>query len=76
MKDSANDYTNLFALVDAVNAPSPEPYTSQTEGLADIEEMTMVSARSWQRSLRIASGSGERVMLPPPPVVQPSMVRW
>lgn len=36
--DSANDYTNLFAVVDAVNATSPEPYTSQTEGLVDIEQ--------------------------------------
>src|SRR5439155_9745521 len=44
VKDSANDYTNLFALVDAVNAPSPEPYTSQTEGLADIEEMMGIFA--------------------------------
>ena len=38
VEDSVNDYTNIFALVDAVNAPSPEPYTSQTEGLVDIEE--------------------------------------
>ena len=44
VKDSANDYTNLFALVDAVNAPAPEPYTSQTEGLADIEEMMGIFA--------------------------------
>jgi hypothetical protein len=44
VKDSANDYTNLFALVDAVNAPSPEPYTSQTEALADIEEMMGIFA--------------------------------
>jgi len=38
IKDSANDYTNLFALADAVNAASPQPYTSQTEGLVDIEQ--------------------------------------
>jgi hypothetical protein len=38
VRDSANDYTNLFALVDAVNAPAPEPYTSQTTGLVDIEQ--------------------------------------
>ncbi|HKS37267.1 MAG TPA: CotH kinase family protein, partial [Verrucomicrobiae bacterium] len=38
VQDSANDYTNLFALADAVNAASPEPYTSQTEGLVDIEQ--------------------------------------
>ena len=36
--DRANDYTNLFALADAVNAAGPEPYTSQTEALADVEE--------------------------------------
>ena len=36
--DALNDYTNIFELVDAVNAPSPEPYTSQTEALVDLEE--------------------------------------
>jgi hypothetical protein len=36
--DSANNYTNLFAVVDALNAASPEPYTSQTEALVDVEE--------------------------------------
>jgi hypothetical protein len=35
---SNNDYTHLFALVDAVNAPGPEPYTSRTEALVDIDE--------------------------------------
>jgi len=44
VKDSANDFTNLFALVDAVNAPSPEPYTSQTEALVDIEEFMGIFA--------------------------------
>ncbi|NGO38758.1 hypothetical protein G4L39_05030 [Limisphaera ngatamarikiensis] len=33
-----HDYTNLFALVDALNAPAPEPYTSATTGLVDLEE--------------------------------------
>jgi len=33
-----HDYTNLFALVDALNAPAPEPYTSATTGLLDLEE--------------------------------------
>lgn len=33
-----NNYTNLFTLVDAVNATGPEPYTSQTESLVDVEE--------------------------------------
>lgn len=35
---SANDFTNIFNLVDAVNAAGPEPLTSRTTGLADIEE--------------------------------------
>ena len=33
-----DDYTNIFALVDAVNAKAPEPYTSATLGLVDMEE--------------------------------------
>lgn len=33
-----NDYRNIFHLVDALNASSPEPYTSQSEALIDIEE--------------------------------------
>ncbi|MBN8245941.1 MAG: CotH kinase family protein [Verrucomicrobia bacterium] len=36
--DSTKDYSQLFALVDAVNASGPEPYTSQTEALVDLEE--------------------------------------
>jgi hypothetical protein len=36
---SANDFDDIFALVDAVNATAPEPYTSQTEALVDIEKM-------------------------------------
>jgi hypothetical protein len=35
---SNNNYTNFFALVDAVNGAIPEPYTSGTLGLADVEE--------------------------------------
>jgi hypothetical protein len=35
---TANNYTNLFALVDALNAAGPEPYTSQTEALVDTEQ--------------------------------------
>lgn len=35
---SPNDYTNIFNLVDAVNAASPEPYTARTEALVDLEE--------------------------------------
>ncbi len=36
---SANDYDDIFAWVDAVNASAPEPYTSQTESLTDMEEV-------------------------------------
>jgi hypothetical protein len=36
--DRRDDYTDIFALVDAVNAAAPEPYTSATLGLVDIEE--------------------------------------
>jgi len=39
-----NDYTNLFALVDAVNAGAPEPYTSATLGLVDMEQWMRVFA--------------------------------
>ncbi len=44
VKDSPNDYDDLFALVDAVNATGPEPYTSQTLALADIDEMMGIFA--------------------------------
>ena len=36
--DRRDDYTNIFALVDAVNAAGPEPYTSATLGLVNVEE--------------------------------------
>ena len=36
--DRVNDYTNIFALVDAVNATTPETYTAATLGLVDMEE--------------------------------------
>jgi hypothetical protein len=39
-----NDFTNIFALVDAVNAAAPEPYTSGTLGLMDMEECMGVFA--------------------------------
>ena len=35
---AVNDYTNIFQLVDALTAAQPEPYTSQTEALVDVEE--------------------------------------
>jgi len=36
--ESANNYTNVFAMADALSAISPEPYTSHTEALADVEQ--------------------------------------
>jgi hypothetical protein len=39
-----DDYTNIFALVDAVNASAPEPYTSATLGLVDMEEWMGIMA--------------------------------
>jgi len=38
VRDSVNDYTNILALVDAVNAVAPEPYTTHTEALVDVEQ--------------------------------------
>jgi len=35
--ESANDWTNLFALVDAMNATQPEPYESQVAALVDVD---------------------------------------
>ena len=35
---NVNDYSNVFYLVDALNAAAPEPYTSQTEELVDTEK--------------------------------------
>jgi hypothetical protein len=42
--DRVNDYTNLFALVDAVNSAAPEPYTSATMGLVDLEQWMRIFA--------------------------------
>jgi len=39
-----DDYTNIFALVDAVNSPHPEPYSSGTLGIVDIEEWMRIFA--------------------------------
>jgi hypothetical protein len=44
VNDSANNYTNLFALVDAVNSPQPEPYNSQVQAVMDYEEWARVFA--------------------------------
>ena len=39
-----NDYTSLFALVDALNSTSPEPYTAATFGLVDVEQWMRIFA--------------------------------
>jgi hypothetical protein len=39
-----DNYTNIFALVDAVNSPQPEPYTSSTFGMADVEQWMRIFA--------------------------------
>ncbi|HMJ65691.1 MAG TPA: CotH kinase family protein, partial [Candidatus Binatia bacterium] len=36
--ETANDYTNLFIIADALNTTSIPLYTSQTEALADVEQ--------------------------------------
>jgi hypothetical protein len=36
--ESANDYTNLFVAADILNSTAPEPYTSQTEALIDVDQ--------------------------------------
>lgn len=42
--DRTSDYSRLFTLVDALNAPSPEPYTSATFDLVDVEEWMRIFA--------------------------------
>lgn len=39
VEKTANDFDDVFAWVDAVNATAPEPYTSQTESLCNMEEI-------------------------------------
>ncbi len=36
--ETANEYGNVFAMADALNTTGPEPYTSHTEALADVEQ--------------------------------------
>lgn len=42
--DRVNDYNSIFALADALNATAPEPYTSATFGLADVEQWMRIFA--------------------------------
>jgi hypothetical protein len=39
-----NDYTGIFAVADALNASSPEPYTTATLGLIDMEQWMRIFA--------------------------------
>jgi hypothetical protein len=39
-----DDYTNIFALVDALNSTAPEPYTSATFGEVDVDEWMRIFA--------------------------------
>lgn len=36
--ETANDYTNVFSVADALSAPGPEPYTSHTEELVNVQQ--------------------------------------
>ncbi len=42
--ERVNDYSSIFALVDALNAAPPEPYTSATLGLVDVEQWLRIFA--------------------------------
>jgi len=44
VQGSANDFTNLFALVDALHATRPEPYTREVESLVDVDQWMHVLA--------------------------------
>ena len=39
-----DNYTNIFALVDAVNSAAPQPYTASVMGLVDVEEWMRIFA--------------------------------
>lgn len=42
---SANDFTNLYQLVDAVTSPRPEPYTTLVDSIVDVD--------GWMRTLAV-----------------------
>lgn len=44
VRESANNFTNLFNLVDAVNAAQPEPYRTLVNRLMDVEEWMRILA--------------------------------
>jgi hypothetical protein len=39
-----DDYTNIFALADALNSAAPQPYTASVMGLVDVEEWMRIFA--------------------------------
>ena len=51
VQDSANDYAQLFALVDAVNTPDPDAYTTAVESLVDVDE--------WARAITLRHVVGD-----------------
>src|SRR5437016_2656821 len=42
--DSANNYTNVFALIDAANTPDPNTYVANMEALVNMEEWMRIFA--------------------------------
>ena len=44
VRESANNFTNLFTLVDAMNAPQPEPYRARVSDLVDVDRFMRVLA--------------------------------
>lgn len=44
VRESANNFTNLWTLVDAMNANQPEPYRSSVARLVDVEEWMRILA--------------------------------
>jgi hypothetical protein len=43
-REAANAFTNLFALVDALNSTQPEPYRSRVAALVNVEEFMRILA--------------------------------
>ncbi|HEY5910515.1 MAG TPA: lamin tail domain-containing protein, partial [Verrucomicrobiae bacterium] len=50
VKGSANDFTNLFTLVDALHLTRPEPYTMEVGTLVDVDE--------WMRTFAVERFAG------------------
>lgn len=51
VRGSANDYANLFALVEAVNQPDADAFTREVESLVDIEQ--------WMRTMALRRSVGD-----------------